>query len=184
MRFTWKMAVICVVGLLLVGGLQAQEKGKTFSPFVDDQGRISLPKDYQSQWVYLGAWAVPMEKAPAQGFHVVFTQKESVEGYKKTGQFPDGAVLVKEIRKINSGEMTTGHAYWAGDIVQWFVMIKDKKGRFKNNPNWGDGWGWALFKAEDPNKNVSTSFQKDCIGCHVPAKNTDWIYVQGYPTLK
>ncbi len=27
-------------------------------------------------------------------------------------------------------------------------------------------------------------FQKDCIGCHVPAKNTGWVYIQGYPTLR
>jgi cytochrome c len=125
-----------------------------------------------------------MKKAPGQGFHDVFTQPESVEAYKKTGKFPDGTVLVKEIRKINAGKMTTGQAYWAGDIASWFVMIKDAQGRFKNNPNWGEGWGWALFEAKDPNKNVSANFQKDCIPCHVPAKNTGWVYIQGYPTLK
>ncbi len=183
MRVTWKIAIF-LVGVLLVSGLHAQEKAKTFSPYVDDQGRISLPEDYRARWAYLGAWAVPMEKAPGRGFHDVFTQPESVESYKKAGQFPDGAVLIKEIRKINAEEMTTGKAYWAGDIVSWFVMIKDQKGRFKNNPNWGDGWGWALFQAKDPQKNVSTDFRKDCIGCHVPAKKTDWVYIQGYPTLK
>ncbi|MFT5163042.1 MAG: hypothetical protein ACI9FJ_001623 [Alteromonadaceae bacterium] len=26
-----------------------------------------------------------------------------------------------------------------GSIKQWFVMIKDTKGRFKDNPVWGDG---------------------------------------------
>ena len=80
--------------------------------------------------------------------------------------------------------MATGQAYWAGDIASWFMMVKDEKGRFKDNPNWGEGWGWALFNAEDPNKNVSTNFQKDCIPCHIPAKNTGWVYIQGYPTLK
>jgi hypothetical protein len=63
-------------------------------------------------------------------------------------------------------------------------MVKDEKGRFNNNPNWGNGWGWALFKANDPTKNVSTNFQDDCIGCHVPAQDTGWVYIQGYPTLK
>jgi hypothetical protein len=184
MRFTWKMAVVFLVSLLWLSGLHAQEKAETFSPYVDDQGRISLPKDYRAKWTYLGSWAVPMKKAPGQGFHDVFTQPESVEAYKKTGKFPDGTVLVKEIRKIDAGKMTTGQAYWAGDIASWFVMIKDGKGRFKNNPNWGNGWGWALFNAKDPNKNVSTNFQTDCIGCHIPAKNTDWVYIQGYPTLK
>ena len=183
MRFTWKMAVVLLVSLLWISGLLAQEKGGTFSPYVDDQGRISFPKDYRTKFTYLGSWAVPM-KAPGRGFHDVFTQPESVEAYKKTGKFPDGTVLVKEIHKIHSGKMATGQAYWAGDIAQWFVMIRNEKGRFKNNPNWGDGWGWALFKPDDPSKNVSHNFKKDCLGCHIPAKNTEWVYVQGYPILK
>ena len=69
-------------------------------------------------------------------------------------------------------------------MAAWFVMVKDQKGRFKGNPNWGEGWGWALFKPADPEKNVSTNYRKDSIGCHIPAKKTDWVYLQGYPTLK
>ena len=184
MSITRRIAVALVIGLFFLSGLQAQEKSETFSPYVDDQGKISLPQDYRAKWTYLGAWAVPGEKAPGRGFHDVFTQPESVEAYKKTGKFPDGAVLVKEIRQIDAGKMTTGQAYWAGDIASWFVMIKDQKGRFKDNPNWGEGWGWALYEAKDPQKNISTDFQKDCIGCHIPAKKTDWVYMQGYPTLK
>jgi hypothetical protein len=184
MRFTWKMTVVFMVSLVWLSGSQGQEKMETFSPYVDAQGKISLPKDYRAKFTYLGAWAVPVGKSPGQGFHDVFTQPESVEAYKKTGKFQDGTVLAKEIRKINSGKMTTGQAYWAGGIASWFVMIKNEKGRFKNNPNWGEGWGWGLFEAKDPSKNVSANFQKDCIGCHIPAKTTDWVYIQGYPTLK
>jgi hypothetical protein len=62
-------------------------------------------------------------------------------------------------------------------------MIKDTKGRFQENPNWGDGWGWALIKTGDVNKNISTNYKADCIGCHMPAKANDWIYVNEYPTL-
>jgi hypothetical protein len=62
-----------------------------------------------------------------------------VEAYKRIGKFPDGAVLVKEIRKIKSGSMTTGQGSWACEIAVWFVMVKDQKSRFKNNPNWGNG---------------------------------------------
>ena len=67
---------------------------------------------------------------------------------------------------------------------KWFVLIKDEKHRFPNNPLWGDGWGWALFKADAPDKQVATDYKKDCLDCHVPAKSTDWIYVKGYPVLQ
>ena len=48
---------------------------------------------------------------------------------------------------------------------------------------WGDGWGWALFKSDSPDKPVATDYKRDCLGCHVPAKADDWIYVKGYPVL-
>jgi len=41
-----------------------------------------------------------------------------------------------------------------------------------------------LYYADDPSKDVSTDYKKDCIGCHIPAKNSDWVYVNGYAVLK
>ena len=172
--------VLFFVGVAFTGTAKTDEQ---FSPYVGAKGEIQLPKNYRTTWSYLGSWVVPDKKAPGYGFHDVFTQPETVKAYEKTGQFPDGAVLIKEIRKVESADMTTGHASWAGPINVWFVMVKDRKDRFPKNANWGDGWGWALFKASDPTKNVSTDYKKDCLGCHVPAKSTDWVYTKGY-TIK
>jgi hypothetical protein len=91
--------------------------------------------------------------------------------------------LVKEIHGTDHAAMTTGDAHWATDTKVWFVLIKDAKGRYQNNPLWGDGWGWALFKSDAPDKQVATDYKKDCLGCHIPAKADDWIYVKGYPVL-
>jgi hypothetical protein len=60
---------------------------------------------------------------------------------------------------------------------------KDSKGRFPGNDLWGDGWGWALFMANEPARNVATNYETDCKICHVPAKKDDWVYVRGYPIL-
>ena len=68
-------------------------------------------------------------------------------------------------------------------IKQWFVMIKDVKGRFRDNPQWGDGWGWALYKPDNRKKNVSRNYKTDCLTCHTSAKAKDWIYTAAYPTL-
>jgi len=40
------------------------------------------------------------------------------------------------------------------------------------------------FEATDPTVNVATSFSTDCRGCHLPARATDWIFVQGYPGIR
>ena len=158
------------------------------SPHVDSNGQISLPKDFRASWTHLGSWVVQQDGAPGQGFHDVYTEPASAAAFRKTGQWPDGATLVKEIRAIRSGALTTGPGLWAGENKVWFVMVKDSKLRFKSQAksaaNWGDGWGWALFDAKDPSKNVSASHEKDCKGCHLPAQATDWVFVEGYPTLK
>jgi len=179
-----------VVALALVAVL-ATTRGKaadTFSPYVDAEGNISLPKDFRT-WAFLGSWHIAPKKgisdiAGAAGFHNVYTQPGTIEAYRKTGKFPDGAVLVKELLNTESGKMTTGEVNWAAETEGWFVMVKDTKGRFPDNPLWGDGWGWVLFKADNPNKTVTTGYKRDCLGCHIPARGTDWVFIQGYPVLQ
>ena len=182
------MARFGVALLVLAVGLAAgshswSEEAATFSPFVDSDGTIRFPGVVRDTWVHIGSWGSADLNSRDPGQHDVYTQPGTVEAYRETGSFPDGAVLVKEVRKIESGHMTTGPVTWAGDRVLWFVLIKDAEGRFPNHPNWGNGWGWALFNVGATDTNASTSFLRDCVGCHVPAQQTDWIYVQGYPTL-
>lgn len=155
-----------------------------FSPYVDSKGAINRPTEFRTKFVHLGSYAVLDEKSAAHGLHDVYTERTSAEHYRKTGKFPDGATLVKEIRKLETGAMTTGDPVaWGSDAAVWFVMVKDAKGRFAGNPLWADGWGWALFKADAPTKNVAVSYKTDCMGCHIPAAKTDRVFVQGYPTL-
>jgi hypothetical protein len=63
-------------------------------------------------------------------------------------------------------------------------MIKNSEDAYSENPIWGEGWGWALFKPADRAKNISTDYKAVCLGCHVPAKDTDWVYATAYPTLR
>ena len=133
--------------------------------------------------VHLGSWFVP--EGGASGFHDVYTEKESVLAFRKTGKFPDGATLVKELRASNAGDYSTGPgvSHSTATIKQWFVMIKDTNNRFTDNPLWGNGWGWALFKTDSLDKNSAADYKVDCLGCHVPAKDKDWIYTEAYPIL-
>ncbi len=175
-------AVLLLVAGGLLGVASGQENGEPL-PFVDSDGTIRFPARVREEWVHLGSWGSADLNSADPGQHDVYTQPESLDAYRKTGKFPDGAVLVKEVRKIESAHMTTGPVTWAGDEVLWFVLIKDAEGRFPGNANWGEGWGWALFNAGATEKSASTNFRASCLGCHIPARETDWIYVQGYPGL-
>jgi len=52
------------------------------------------------------------------------------------------------------------------------------------NKLWGDGWGWSWFDADKPLHTTSTDYHDTCLGCHEPAKTTDWMYTPGYSTLQ
>lgn len=161
-----------------------QRVNETFKTLVDQQGEnIQLPDNYRQNWSHMGSWTVLDESAPGHGFHDVYTQQEAIEAYRVNGVFPDGSVLIKEVRNIESGTQTTGHAQWAGDVKITFVMIKDDKNRFPDNKHWDEGWGWLLYEAQNPLKNVSQGFKETCFACHTPAKQTDWVFINGYPTL-
>lgn len=179
-----RIAVTCLGLLALTSSLVSQEKpADAFSKYVDEKGTIRRPSDYRTHWSHLGSFMVHSPEGGGE-FHDTYAQPEAAEHFRKNGEFPDGAVLVKEVRKAASAKMTTGDASWAEDIKIWFVMIKDRQGRYKENPLWDKGWGWALFKSDAPDKQVATSFRDDCMGCHIPARGDDWVYVGGYPTLK
>lgn len=157
----------------------------TYRNWVSERGEISLPKNYRATWAHLGSWLIADSDAPGHGFHDIYTQPEVVSIFHHTGEFPDGAILIKEVRSIQEAYKTTGLAQWAGDISILFVMVKDQRGRFQNNLHWQQSWGWALFNFDDNqlSKNVSGGFEQSCRGCHWPARTQDWVFTEGYPTL-
>jgi hypothetical protein len=153
---------------------------------VDDaKGDLHVPDDYRSKYRFIGSWAVAADDKGSKEIHSVYASPGAVEGYLKTGHFQDGAVLVKEVFEAKTGEMTTGTVSHADNIKGWFVMVRDSKNvAHPGNPLWGDGWGWSWFDYGNTTKTTSTDYHNDCMGCHVPATPTDFIYVQGYPSLK
>ena len=184
-RITMAVLAVLVLTLLILAGnrpVKSQSKS-SFTGFdlVDKTGDIRKPQDTRDLYQLLGTYLAADSKA--EEMHVTYASPGAAEYYRKNGKFADGTVLVKEIFATDHAPMTTGDAHWAKTTKVWFLMIKDDKGRYPGNPLWGDGWGWALYKADAPDKQVATDYKKDCIGCHLPAKSTDWVYVQGYPVL-
>ena len=174
-----------LIGAILSVNFNGNASGaEGFSSYVDAMGHISLPKDFRTRFVHLGSWAVVDDRS-SKGLHNVYTERKTVEQFRKTGKFPDGATLVKEILNLESGEPVTDHpVLWGATPMRWFVMVKDTKGRFAENPLWAEGWGWALFQADDPKTNVAKSYEADCKTCHIAADKSDRVFIQGYPILR
>ncbi len=184
--------IALVTFLISIAALADVSFTSAYENLVDDAGNISLPADFKSNWTFLGTWSIAeqdVERASAAsghgaaGLHNVYTQNGVAEYFQKNGTFPDGAMLIKELLKATTAPMTTGIVSKGTEIEGWFVMVKDTEGRFSASPLWGDGWGWVLFNADQPNTPVTKNYKTDCLGCHIPAQKDDWIYVSGYPIL-
>ena len=181
------LAGVSVIGAVTAYGqidARSQYRGTT-AAVVDDKGDLRVPANYRTSYQILGSWAVAADDGRgSKEMHVVYASPGSMAAYRKNGHFPDGTVLVKEVFKASTKDMTTGTVSSAGTLAGWFVMVKDNAGRFPGNKLWGEGWGWSWFDAANPARTTSKDFRADCLGCHIPAKATDWIYVFGYPGLK
>ena len=176
-----------IIAIAALGSMQATaiSSASQTEPAVDAEGNLHVPRDYQTTYQSLGSWAVAADEGRgSKELHVVLASPGSIEAYRKDGRFPDGTVLVKEVFKTATQEMTTGTVSHANELKGWFVMVKDSAGRYPGNALWGDGWGWSWFDAANPTKTTSTDYRLNCKSCHVPAQATDWVYVDGYPALK
>lgn len=153
-----------------------------YSQMVSADGAISFPADFPNGFTFIGSWAVAGDEGVAD-IHSVYARPSDVEAFKQAGKFPDGAVLIKEVSSTRGATHTTGEAFWPDQTKTWFMMIKDTNGRFKSNPLWGDGWGWAQFDPTDTTRQIATDYKTDCQACHTPVKDSDWIYTYAYPAL-
>ena len=108
------LVFFAAMGLL---DLAFAESEKPFAPNVDmNTGAINVPEDYYL-WPTLGTWShakIDNGAATIHEYHVVYTQPETIEYYKKKRRFPDGAVLVKELLHAETISMTTGPAVGHG----------------------------------------------------------------------
>jgi hypothetical protein len=179
--------VVCSVAVVKqasvgASALDALSSGKST---VDSEGHLHVPDDYRRVYQLLGSWAIAADNGRgSKELHVVYASPGAIDSYRINKHFPDGAVLIKEVFKTATNEMTTGTVSRADALKGWFVMVKDSTNRYPGNALWGDGWGWSWFDADNSTTTTSTDYRLNCKSCHVPAHATDWIYVDGYPPLK
>ena len=184
-------AVGGILGLLLIVAARGQMTMTVSSndpkaeAVVDAAGNLHVPNGYRTTYEFLGSWAVAADQGlGSKELHVVYASPGTITDYRTAGRFSDGAVLVKEVFEATTGQRTTGTVSTAGRLKGWFVMMKDTGDRYAGNQLWGDGWGWSWFDADKPSNTTSTNYKMNCLGCHVPAQGSDWVYVDGYQPLK
>jgi len=155
---TPKTIGLSVIGLLVVISMAAHslvarsaeaKQTKSQSSVVDARGSLHVPEDYCISYRFLGSWALPADAGKStKEIHNVYTSPGAIEAYRKTGHFPEGAVLVKERFHTATQQMTPGTVSHAENLVGWSVIVKESKDIHPENKLWGDDWAWSYFDSQ------------------------------------
>jgi len=191
--------VLIVVGVAMIGisflaepcGKAAEAQQDSTAQF-DADGKIKLPTGFRA-WVFLGAPLTPNGlnngKAGFPEYHNVYVEKKNVDVYLKTGTFPEGTVIVKELTRVlnptfpdGSRKEPSGRGFFNGEYNGIDASVKDSK-RFAAT----NGWGYFTF-GHHPLPYEETAKESpvtECAGCHLAnVAKTDMTWVQFYPLLR
>ena len=193
------LTLIVILGVGLLAGtvffpktISVAAESPESSAMFDSDGKMKLPTGYRA-WVFVGAPLTPNGlnngKANFPEYHNVYVEKKNVDVYLKTGEFPEGTVIVKELTRVldpkfpdGSRKEPSGRGYFNGELNGIDVSVKDSK-RFAET----NGWGYFTF-GHHPLPYDKTAAEKpaaECAGCHLAnVADTDMTWIQFYPLLR
>ena len=182
--------VVAIAALNTKSSIQAfaaqPRKGESRTSWVkfNEDGELERPTGYR-KWTFVGTPLTPNDmnggKAPFPEFHTVYMNPEAYDHYEKTGEFPDGTVLVKELISVGTKEASSGKGYFMGEFIGLEVSIKDKT-RFKEEPG---NWAYFSFGHKYPLRDAARAQAAvSCNDCHGGAADDDYVFTQYYPVLR
>jgi hypothetical protein len=196
MRIGFQTAVAVVVSsavaTILFFGSPRDGNAQTATRYLPEytaDGQLLLPKNFH-EWVYVGSPLTPNALNGGQAnfpeFHNVYIEPGSYEIYKKTGQFPEGTILFKELQLTLPGENPdgsrtepSGRGYFPGPFNGADVTVKDSK-RFPDT----NGWGYFNFNHHEPKASMAkVKAKSECAFCHIASAKKDEVWTQFYPLL-
>lgn len=180
------LSLICLAGSPLLTVADEAIGAAVFN----SKGELTLPVDYR-EWVFIGAPLTPNGlnggKAAFPEFHHVYINPDAYAIYKRTGEFPEGTVIAKELVLLRAADHAdgssngvSGRGYFAGKFNGMDVMVKDSK-RYRST----QGWGFFNFGHHQPPyaRAASAAPKESCAACHTANAHEDMVFTDFYPVL-
>lgn len=168
-----KQAKFLVI-MTLVSGLGATiAQAATGQKVAPAPNGIAFPADYRDWRVISIA-----HRTDNHTMRVILGNDVAIDAARRgeTLPWPDGAVLGKVVWKEGPNKD------WSSAISpQEFVHVEFM---FKDSRKWAEagGWGYARWKGEDLTPyGKGVDFSSECIGCHTPVKDNDWVFTKPAP---
>jgi len=164
----------------------AQADGARFNA----ANETSIPEGFR-EWVFLGAPLTPNGLNGGQAgfpeFHHVYIEPGAYAKYRRTGEFPDGTTIVKELVLLKDGQHqdgsrdeASGRGFFADRFAGIDMMVKDSR-RFPET----NGWGFFNFGHHEPPyaEKAAAAPEESCAFCHTANATHDMVFTKFYPIL-
>lgn len=158
---------------------------------ITNDNKTSIPEGFR-EWVFLGAPLTPNGlNGGAAGFpefHHVYIEPGAYAEFQRTGAFPEGTTIVKELVLLKDGEYpdgsrdeASGRGYFADRFAGIDMMVKDSK-RFAAT----GGWGFFNFGHHEPPyaETAAAAPNEACAFCHTANATYDMVFTTFYPILE
>jgi hypothetical protein len=182
MRFSITPFAILSLPVLLVATILPAEEAKPAAVF-DGKDTLLRPTGYR-EWVFVGSSLglryEDGKKQPGQlEFKNVYIDPVAYRAYRKTGEFPQGTILVLETAAAEEKKEPGLRGSFQRKFNGLSAAVKDKD-RF------ADGWAYFTFSAGGgKTKNKAQPAKKAaCYDCHRQKGAEDHVFTQFYPVLK
>ncbi len=149
-------------------------------PAYTADGKLRFPEHYR-EWVFLTSGVDMSYNPKAQDgghsmFDNVFVNPSAYRAFEQTGTWPDGTVMVLEIRGGESGRSINVNGKTQS------VEVMGLEVHVKNRARLQGGWGFFSFD-DDPASAKLIPRPASCYTCHEEHAAVDTTFVQFYPTL-
>lgn len=134
----------------------------------DAPNGIAFPVDYQN-WRVISV----SHRTDHQSMRVILGNDTAFEAARagNTNPWPNGSVLGKVVWK-------------EGQEPKWAAAIAPKQFihaefMFKDTQAWAatGGWGYARWVGDELKPyGANQNFSQECVACHTPVKDNDWVY--------
>ena len=165
--------------LLAIASILASAAATAAGPVFTADGRLQPPADYR-EWIFLSSSLDMSYRSSADPdmhmFSNIFVQPEAYRAFVADGTWPEGTVLVMEMRGArNAGSINKRGRFQTTEDMGLELHVKDST-RFKDE-------GWGFFASDDGKPAPRIPVQAECYSCHRAHGAVDTTFAQFYPTM-
>jgi hypothetical protein len=178
------IAACVTFALALSLTVRAAQQPQADGPRYVNGTSLVRPSDYR-EWTFLGSGLgltyegeATSSTAPPS-FTNVFVNPSSYRAFMQTGTWPNGTVLILEIRRSQTEAAPNRGGRFQGDFLALEAEVKDTR--------FPDGWAFFNFgrgtALTDVAAPLSGKAVASCVECHTKHTAVERTFVQFYPTL-